>query len=88
MPISNAEIDVIVRRIAGEQVGVEPRSINAGTAFVEDLNFDSLDSVEFIMGLEEAFEFSVPDDRAGQVRTVGQACDLVAELIGASTASP
>lgn len=41
--------------------------------FINDLGADSLGTVELIMSLEEAFDLDIPDDKAEQLRTVGDA---------------
>jgi acyl carrier protein len=40
---------------------------------LEELGIDSLDLVEVVMELEEAFEVSIPDDEAERILTVGDA---------------
>ncbi|MFZ2441838.1 MAG: acyl carrier protein [Ilumatobacteraceae bacterium] len=45
--------------------------------FGDDLDADSLDLVELIMGLEEEFGVEVPEEDLEGVETVGQAYDLV-----------
>ena len=49
--------------------------------FSEDLNADSLDLVEFVMALEEAFDISVEESELDEVKTVGQAYELVTTKI-------
>ena len=51
--------------------------------FKEDLDADSLDLVELVMGLEERFDISVPEEDLEGVLTVGQAVDLVLSKVGA-----
>jgi acyl carrier protein len=45
--------------------------------FNEDLGADSLDLVEFVMALEEAFDVSIEESELEGVDTVGQAYELV-----------
>ena len=45
------------------------------------MNYDSLDSVEFVMLLEDAFELSIADEEAEQVQTVGAAVDLLCSAL-------
>jgi acyl carrier protein len=56
---------------------VEPDKVTEGARFKEDLDADSLDLVELVMGLEERFDISVPEEELEDVTTVGQAVDLV-----------
>ena len=62
---------------------VEPDSVTEGARFKEDLDADSLDLVEMVMGLEERFDISVPEEDLEGVTTVGQAVDLVLSKVGA-----
>ena len=74
---SNAQVTQKVIEIAAEQAGVDPLQVTRETHFVNDLGYDSLDAVEFIMKLEDVFGVSVPDDEAEKIQTVGQAVDYV-----------
>ena len=47
----------------------------------EELGFDSLDVVELIMEFEKEYNIAIPDERAEQCYNVGEAYDLVKELI-------
>ncbi len=51
--------------------------ITRETSFVNDLNADSLDTVELVMEFEEEFELSIPDEEAEKIQTVGQAIDYI-----------
>lgn len=46
-------------------------------SFADDLNADSLDLVEFVMVLEEAFAITVDETELDGIDTVGQAYELV-----------
>ncbi|HUZ21679.1 MAG TPA: acyl carrier protein [Acidimicrobiales bacterium] len=61
---------VEVLQVPGDKVVPEAR-------FSEDLDADSLDLVEFVMALEEAFEITVDESELQGVETVGQAYELV-----------
>jgi len=83
MPIVNdrdAIVDALCR-LAGEQVGVNRAEVTLETNLFVDLNYDSLDAVEYAMRIEEEFDVSVPDDRAQAVRTVRNALDAVLPLL-------
>jgi acyl carrier protein len=45
--------------------------------FINDLNADSLDTVELVMEFEDEFELSIPDEEAEKIQTVGQAIDYI-----------
>lgn len=81
---TTAEIESRIREIAAELAGRPADQIERATAFEADLGFDSLDRVEFIMKLEEAFDVSVPDENAERVRTVGDAVELLERTLGSA----
>ena len=45
--------------------------------FFEDLDADSLDTVELVMALEEEFEIDIPDEAAENISTVQSAVDFI-----------
>jgi acyl carrier protein len=72
-----------VREVAVEVLSVEPDTVTFEARFKEDLDADSLDLVELVMGLEERFDISVPEEDLEGVATVGQAVDLVLAKVAA-----
>jgi acyl carrier protein len=66
-----------LREVAVDVLSVEPDDVVETARFKEDLDADSLDLVELVMGLEERFDISVPEEELEDVTTVGQAVDLV-----------
>jgi len=70
-----------VMELAAEQAGVNVSEISEATHFVNDLNFDSLDQVEYVMTLEDEFSVSVSDEVAAKIQTVAEAIDLVDQLL-------
>ncbi len=68
-------------RLAGEQVGVDRAEVHLETNLYQDLNFDSLDIVEYSMKIEDAFGITVPDEAAGRIQTVRDAVDALIELL-------
>ncbi|KGK90504.1 acyl carrier protein [Desulfosporosinus sp. HMP52] len=67
-----------VKAIVVDQLGVDEVTITPETSF-EELNADSLDIVELIMALEEAFDMDIPDEEAEKIRTVGDAVNYITE---------
>jgi acyl carrier protein len=72
-----------LREVAVEVLSVEPDTVTNDARFKEDLDADSLDLVELVMGLEERFDISVPEEDLDGVATVGQAVDLVVAKVAA-----
>jgi len=62
---------------AVEVLQVDPAAIVLTASFADDLDADSLDLVELVMALEEAFDITVEEDELDGVETVGQAYQLV-----------
>ena len=80
--MTESEIEAKVIEIVAEQMGTDKAKVNRDTNFVEDLNADSLDQVELVMEFEDEFETSIPDEKAEQLKTVGQAVDFIKQAHG------
>jgi len=66
-----------VKQIISEQLGVDESEVTPSASFVDDLGADSLDQVELVMALEEAFDLEIPDEDAEKIRTVQDAIDYI-----------
>tara|TARA_Y100000310_G_C20701199_1_gene830045 strand:- start:8482 stop:8724 length:243 start_codon:yes stop_codon:yes gene_type:complete len=71
------EIEARVKKVVAEQFGVDLAVLTEDTSFVNDLNADSLDSVEVIMEIEDEFEIVVPDGEMDDIHTIREAIDYV-----------
>ena len=80
--MTEAEIEAKVIEIVANQMGADKATITRSTSFVDDLNADSLDTVELVMEFEDAFETSIPDEQAEKIKTVGQAIDFIKQAQG------
>ncbi|MBH06530.1 MAG: acyl carrier protein [Phycisphaeraceae bacterium] len=83
--MEESEIEEKVIAIVAEQMGVDKGEISRETNFVNDLNADSLDTVELAMEFEDEFETSIPDEDAEKIQTVGNAIDFIRSHLEAST---
>lgn len=70
-------IEAKVIEIVSEQMGVDKAEISRETSFINDLNADSLDTVELVMEFEDEFDMSIPDEEAEKIQTVGAAIDYI-----------
>jgi acyl carrier protein len=82
----SADIDVgaiesKVVEIVSEQMGVDKSEITRETSFINDLNADSLDTVELVMEFEDEFDMSIPDEEAEKIQTVGAAIDYIINIV-------
>ncbi len=73
--IENKVIDII-----SEQMGADKAEIVRETSFINDLNADSLDTVELVMEFEDEFDLSIPDEEAEKIQTVGAAIDYIVNV--------
>ena len=73
------EIESKVIKIISEQLGKEEAEVKLESNFIDDLEADSLDTVELVMALEEEFEIDIPDDSAEKIATVQSAIDYIRE---------
>ncbi|MBU0730488.1 MAG: acyl carrier protein [Proteobacteria bacterium] len=72
MAVEDKLIDIIA-----EQLSVDKDKVVPGASFVDDLGADSLDLVELIMAMEEAFDIEIADEIAEKIITVQHAIDHV-----------
>ena len=77
--MADASIEEKVKNIIVEQLGVSEEQVKPEAKFIEDLGADSLDTVELVMALEEAFDIEIPDEAAEGIATVGDAVKYIHE---------
>ena len=68
-----------VKEIVVERLGVDDDKVTMEAEFIGDLNADSLDIVGVISDLEDKFSLTINDTDANNIRTVGDAVELIAE---------
>ena len=73
------EIQAKVIQIISDQLGKDKSEIKMSSHFIEDLDADSLDTVELVMALEEEFDIDIPDEAAEKITTVESAVDFIVE---------
>jgi acyl carrier protein len=66
-------LDERISEIIVTQLGATPAEIVPEASFIDDLGADSLDLVEMVMAMEEAFDIEIPDDDAEKLQTIGDA---------------
>ncbi len=79
--MSSEEVFEKVKEIIIEQLGVAETAVTMEASFIDDLGADSLDIVELIMALEEAFDMEIPDADAEKVVTVGDVVEYIKDHV-------
>ena len=79
--MADVNIQEKVIEIVSEQMGVDKAEVTPETSFINDLNADSLDTVELVMEFEDEFDMSIPDEEAEKIQTVGAAIDYIAKIM-------
>ena len=74
--ITQRIIDLII-----DNHNVTIEEITLDSHFSNDLGFDSLEKVEFILIVEEEFGISVPEDIEETIKTVGDAIEAIQKLL-------
>ncbi len=83
MSADEVDVQVIEQKvidIISEQMGADKSEITRETSFINDLNADSLDTVELVMEFEDEFDMSIPDEEAEKIQTVGAAIDYIVNV--------
>jgi acyl carrier protein len=65
------DLSARIQSIVAEQLGVEMAEVTKDASILDDLGADSLDVVELVMTLEDAFDIEVPDEAVEEMRTIG-----------------
>ncbi len=84
MPTEQEVLDKVTA-IVSEQMGVDKSEIKKETSFANDLNADSLDTVELVMEFEDEFDMSIPDEEAEKIQTVGDAVDFIMGIVSSKS---
>jgi len=66
-----------VKKIVVDRLQVSEDRVGPDASFVEDLGADSIDQMELVMGLEDEFGLTIPDEDAEKITNVGQAVEYI-----------
>ncbi|WP_028708720.1 acyl carrier protein [Propionicicella superfundia] len=74
---TSEEILSTLAELVYDVADVPVEDVQLDKSFVDDLDIDSLAMVEIIVGIEEKFGVTVPDDEAKNLKTVGDAVTYI-----------
>ena len=66
-----------IKKIIAEKLEVEEEKIAMESSFRQDLGADSLDTYELVYAIEEELAISIPDEKANEFETVGDAINYI-----------
>lgn len=66
-----------IKDMIADNFDVDKDKITEDTNFMDDLDADSIDLVEFILQLEDEFGAEIPDDEAEKIKTIGDAVSYI-----------
>ncbi|EER99269.1 hypothetical protein BDA96_02G294800 [Sorghum bicolor] len=84
-PAKKETVDEVCK-IVKKQLALAEGTDVCGSSKFQELGADSLDTVEIVMGLEEAFKITVEESSAQSIATVEDAANLIDELVAAEAA--
>ena len=79
--MTEEEIVKQVKAIIVDKLGVEESEVTESANFTNDLEADSLDTVELLMEFERVFGIKIPDEETSTIATVKDAIDKVKEKL-------
>mgnify|MGYP005841722649 CR=1 FL=1 len=71
-----------LQEIIADVLNIDPKDIQMDSRFHEDLDADSLDLFQIIMGIEQNFDLQIEDEDAEKIVTVGDAVEQIRNAIG------
>ena len=72
------DISSKVKKIVADHLGIEEEKVTEEASFIDDLDADSLDTVELVMAFEEEYGSEISDSEAEKILTVGDAVNFIA----------
>tara|TARA_Y100000389_G_C17248164_1_gene406692 strand:- start:463 stop:693 length:231 start_codon:yes stop_codon:yes gene_type:complete len=69
-----------LQKVISIELQIDIDKVTQDAHLFDDLNFDSLDTVETVIALENEFDIEIADDEIDNVRTVQNILDLIDDL--------
>jgi acyl carrier protein len=77
-PMADEDLGAKIEEMIAESLGVPREQVKPESAFLADLQADSLDILELVLKLEKAYGLSIPEQDARKIRTVQDVIDYIA----------
>jgi acyl carrier protein len=79
--INHKDVIPTIQGIIATQLKIKPSDVRLDANLQKDLGAESLDALEIIMYIEEAFGIDIPDEEARKAVTVGDIANYVNKQI-------
>jgi acyl carrier protein len=66
-----------IKEIIANVLGTKLEDVTKEKRLVDDLGADSLDTLEIVMGIEDAFDIEIPEEEVEELTTVGDVTNYV-----------
>ena len=66
-----------MKKLIAEKLEIEEDKITLEASFRQDLGADSLDTYELVYAIEEEMGINIPDEKANEFETVGDAVEYI-----------
>jgi acyl carrier protein len=73
----------VVKALTGVAPEIDPRTLAPDLAFRQEFDLDSMDFLNFVIGLHTSLGIDVPEADYGKLGTVDDAVDYLAARLGA-----
>ena len=82
MAHSESEVLAGLAEIINEETGIDVASVEMGKSFQNDLDIDSISMMTIVVNAEEKFGVKIPDEKVGDLLTVGDAVNFITNAQG------
>lgn len=66
-----------MKKLIAERLEIDEAKITPEASFRDDLGADSLDTYELVYAIEEELGITIPDEKANEFNTVGDALEFI-----------
>lgn len=86
--MTRSQVESEIKIILINQLSVTPDQLHLASRLEDDLKADSLDLVEIVMAIEDRFEFTIPEETAARLKTLGEVVNHICEAKGIPQDAP